>query len=180
MGIDSRAVRRAVFLDRDGVINAAVVRDGKPYPPASEAAVKILPGVKRALERLTAAGFLTVIVTNQPDVATGMQRREVVEAINGYLRRNLAIDAVKVCYHADADMCGCRKPKPGMLLEAARELGIDLCRSFLIGDRWRDIAAAQAAGCQAYFIDWGYTEKRPSEPYIAVKSLSEAADRILR
>lgn len=120
------------------------------------------------------------MVTNQPDVASGKQRREVVEVINGHLCASLPIDAVKVCYHLDQHGCECRKPKPGMLLQAASELGIDLAQSYLIGDRWRDVAAAQAAGCQAYFIDWGYSEKRPNEPYVAVKSFGEAADLVVR
>jgi D-glycero-D-manno-heptose 1,7-bisphosphate phosphatase len=169
-----------VFLDRDGVLNRAVVREGKPYPPDSVDSVEILPGVAEALARLRAAGFVNVVVSNQPDVATGKQRREVVEAINAHLVRSLAIDAVKVCYHAEAEGCACRKPRPGMLLEAARELDIDLCASFMVGDRWRDVAAGQAAGCRSYFIDCAYAEKRPEKPYVAVKSLAEAVDLILR
>lgn len=171
---------RAVFVDRDGVLNRAIVRDGKPYPPQSLGEVEILPGVREALERLRAAGFMTVVVTNQSDVATGKQRREVVEKINEFLQSRLPIDAVKVCYHADTDGCECRKPKPGMVLAAARELGIDVSQSFLVGDRWRDVGAAQAAGCEAFFIDFGYSEKRPDPPYVEVKSLAEAADHILR
>ena len=172
-------LKRAVFLDRDGVINSAVVRDGKPYPPHSLDELKILPGVPEALARLRAAGFVNVIVTNQPDVATGMQRREVVESMHELLLSRLPIDTVKVCYHAAAADCACRKPRPGMLFEAASELGIDLAASFLVGDRWRDVGAGQAAGCQTFFIDAGYSEKRPGKPYVAVKSLPEAVDRIL-
>ena len=172
--------RRAVFLDRDGVLNRSIVRQGKPYPPDTLAELHILPGVAEALSQLRAAGFLNVVVTNQPDVATGKQRREVVELLNRHLAAVLAIDAVKVCYHVDGDACMCRKPKPGMLLEAAAELGIDLGKSFMVGDRWRDVAAGQAAGCaQSYFLDYGYAEKRPDKPYLAVKSLPEAAGLIL-
>ncbi len=172
--------RRAVFLDRDGVINRACVRDGKPYPPDSLEQLEILPEVPAALERLRKGGFLNVVVTNQPDVATGKQRREAVEAMHSWMLKNLQIDAIKVCYHAGADRCACRKPRPGMLLEAAQELGIDLARSLLVGDRWRDIGAGQAAGCEKnYFIDYGYAEKRPEKPYVAVKSLPEAAALIL-
>lgn len=176
----SEAQRRAVFLDRDGVINRAVVRDGKPYPPDSVAELEILPGVPQALAALRAAGFLNVVVTNQPDVATGKQRREVVEAIHARLARELAVDAIKVCYHAAADGCGCRKPKPGMLLEAAADHGIDLASSYLVGDRWRDVAAGQAAGCRtAYFIDYGYQEQQPAQPFVAVESLAAATRGIL-
>lgn len=173
-------LHRAVFLDRDGVINRAIVRDGKPYPPDCLAALEVLPGVAQALSRLREAGFLNVIATNQPDVATGKQRLEVVEAMHRRLAETLCIDAVQVCYHVDADACLCRKPRPGMLLEAAEELGIDLGQSFMVGDRWRDIAAGQAAGCQTFFIDYGYAEKRPEPPYVSVESLLAAAELILK
>ena len=172
--------RRAVFLDRDGVINGAVVRDGKPYPPDSLAEMEILPGVADALEQLRAAGFLNIVATNQPDVATGKQCREVVEAMHRHLLSTLALDAIEVCYHVDGDGCDCRKPKPGMLRKAAVERGIDLASSVMVGDRWRDIGAGQAAGCEAYFIDYQYSEKLPEKPYVAVKSLPAAAELILR
>lgn len=173
--------RRAVFLDRDGVLNRAIVRKGKPYPPDSLSELEILPGVAEALKGLRAAGFLNIVVTNQPDVATGKQRRDVVEAINAHLVEKLTLDAVKVCYHSDADNCACRKPKPGMLLEAARELDIDLGGSFLVGDRWRDVEAGRAAGCRVLlFVDYGYQEKRPGNPYVSVKSLAEATALILQ
>ena len=169
----------AVFLDRDGTINAAVVRDGKPYPPASPSELVILPGAGDAIAALHAAGFRTIVVTNQPDVALGKQRREVVEAINAALRSSLALDDVRVCYHADADGCSCRKPKPGLLVEAAREWQVDLRRSFMVGDRWRDVDAGRAAGCRTLLIESGYAEKR-SEPDFSVSSLAEACAIILR
>ena len=172
-------MRRAVFLDRDGVLNQPVVREGKPYPPQSVLELRILPGVPESLAALRDAGFLLVVTTNQPDVATGKQSATVVEAMHARLRAELALDAIKACYHGDADGCECRKPKPGMLLQAAREFDIDLLRSFMVGDRWRDVAASQAAGCTSFFIDYGYREKRPEPPYIAVKSLAEAVTHIL-
>jgi D-glycero-D-manno-heptose 1,7-bisphosphate phosphatase len=172
-------VKRAVFLDRDGVINRPIVRDGKPYPPASLAELEILAGVNDALASLRNAGFLNIVVTNQPDAATGKQKVEIIEAMHRRLRLDLALDDIRVCFHADADGCDCRKPKPGMLLQAAREFGIDLGQSFMVGDRWLDVAAGQASGCANFFIDYGYLEKRPEPPYIAVKSLAEASRRIL-
>ena len=172
--------RRAVFLDRDGVLNASLVRDGKPYAPRALAEFVLLPGVPAALASLHQAGFLNVVVTNQPDVATGKAKREDIEAIHRQLLKDLPLDAIKVCFHADGEGCECRKPRPGMLLEAARELGIDLPASFLVGDRWRDVAAAQAAGVRALFIDYKYQEKQPDSPYVAVKSLPEAAGYIVR
>ncbi len=172
--------RRAVFLDRDGVLNASLVRDGKPYAPRTLAEFELLPGVPEALAQLRRAGFLNVVVTNQPDVSTGKAKRVDVDAIHAHLLKKLPIDAVKVCFHTDSEGCACRKPKPGMLLEAAAEFGIDLAASYLVGDRWRDVAAAQAAGCKALFIDYQYAEKRPEKPYVAVKSLPEAAGYIVR
>jgi D-glycero-D-manno-heptose 1,7-bisphosphate phosphatase len=171
--------RRAVFLDRDGVLNRNIVRDGRPYAPTRPEQLEILPGVAEALARLHEAGFLNVVVTNQPDVANGKTSREAVEAMHAELLKKLQIDAIKVCFHNDAANCPCRKPRPGMLLEAARELDIDLTRSFLVGDRWKDIAAAHAAGCKGYFVDEEYSEKRPDKPYVAVKSLPEAVAHIL-
>jgi len=172
--------RSAVFLDRDGVINRTFIRDGTPHPPVSLRDLEILPHVPEALSALKAQGYSLVVVTNQPDVGAGKMARPAVEGIHAHLLKELPIDAVKVCYHVEADSCSCRKPRPGMLLEAAREFKIDLVRSSLVGDRWRDVGAAQAAGCRAYFIDWGYAETKPDQPYVAVESLPEAVALILR
>ena len=173
------AKRRAVFLDRDGVINESIVRDGKPYAPTALAGFKLLPGVKDALQSLREAGFLNIVVTNQPDVATGKAKREDIDAIHAELKK-LPIDAVKVCFHVDAEQCACRKPRPGLLLEAAEQFGIDLAASYLVGDRWRDVGAAHSAGCTALFVDYRYAERRPDPPYMEVKSLPEAAALIIR
>jgi D-glycero-D-manno-heptose 1,7-bisphosphate phosphatase len=173
-------VKRAVFLDRDGTINRAVVRDGKPYPPALLEEFELLPGAEHAIDALRKAGFLIIVVTNQPDVATGVQRREVVEAMHSKLHAVGLCDDVKVCYHTDADGCDCRKPKPGMLIEAAREWKIDLTRSFMVGDRWRDVAAGKAAGCYTFFIDNKYRERRADNPDRVVGSLQEAGKLILQ
>jgi D-glycero-D-manno-heptose 1,7-bisphosphate phosphatase len=177
MGINRHC--RAVFLDRDGVINEAVIRDGKPYPPATLEDLKILPGVSEALLRLREAGFRLVVVTNQPDVARDTQRRDVIESIHARLASELCIDEVRVCLHDDSDCCSCRKPKPGLLEAAARQSDLDLTASFMVGDRWRDVEAGRRAGCTTIFIDWGYQEQRPEHPDVTVRSLPEAADWIL-
>ena len=178
MGID-RGVRRAVFLDRDGVVNRAIVRDGRPFPPATAEQLEVLPGVAAALARLRAAGFRLVVVTNQPDVARGTQPRAEVDRMHARLAAELAIDEFRVCDHDDADGCACRKPKPGMLQDAARESGLALAESYMVGDRWRDVEAGQRAGCTAIFVDRGYHERRPDAPDAVVGSLPEAADWIL-
>jgi D-glycero-D-manno-heptose 1,7-bisphosphate phosphatase len=182
VGIDltGRPLRGAIFLDRDGVINRAVIRDGKPYPPDSVAELQVSEGVREALAELSGKGFLLFVVTNQPDVARGKQQQLVVNAIHQTLGESLPLDGFYVCFHDDQDKCGCRKPKPGLLLAAAAEHGISLSGSYMIGDRWRDIEAGQRAGCRTIWIDLGYAERGPSLPADAVvKSLPEAAAWIL-
>jgi len=173
-------MRRAVFLDRDGVINRSVVRDGKPYPPPTLDQFIYLPGVEECIKELRNVGYLVIVVTNQPDVATGVQTREVVDSIHAKLYKDQLCDDIKVCFHIDEDDCGCRKPKPGMLIEAAKEWGISLKDSFMVGDRWRDIAAGKAAGCFTYYVDYQYQERRPDRPNQIVISLEDAGRHILQ
>jgi D-glycero-D-manno-heptose 1,7-bisphosphate phosphatase len=179
MGIDA-VKRRAVFLDRDGVLNRAIVREGKPYPPRQVSQLEILPGVPEALDNLRKAGFILVMVTNQPDIARGAAQKRDVDAINDELREKLSLDDVRICCHDDRDACNCRKPLPGMLLDAARELDIDLPKSYMVGDRWRDIEAGRRAGCKTIFIDYGYSEDLKCVPDLNAASLAEAAIQILK
>lgn len=173
-------MQRAVFLDRDGVLNCAPVRDGRPQSPSRVAEVEILPGVPGACERLRVHGFLLIVVTNQPEVARGRLERRTVEEINDFLRSRILLDDVRVCYHDDPDGCDCRKPKPGMLLAAARDFNISLNRSFVVGDRWRDIEAGRRAGCPTVLIDYGYAEQHPSGMDFTTHTLSSAVDWILK
>ena len=169
--------RRAVFLDRDGVLNKAVVRDGKPYPPASIEEFEILPGVPEALARLRRAGYALVVVTNQPDIARGAMSAAAVEAIHAHMRAALGLDDIRVCPHDDRDDCDCRKPKPGLLL---RPPAFDMPASVMIGDRWRDIEAGRAAGCgMTILVDYRYDEQAAHEPTARVRSLAEAAEWLL-
>jgi D-glycero-D-manno-heptose 1,7-bisphosphate phosphatase len=179
MGIDSDGFRRAVFLDRDGVINRPIVRDGKPYSPAGVEELEVLPGVAGALQRLKAAGYLLIVVTNQPDVARGLQSLAAVEAIHARLASMLPIDDFRACCHDDNDACVCRKPKPGLILESARAHGVDLHASVMVGDRWRDVEAGRRAACTTIFIDRGYEEQSPKHPDVIVSSLPDAVDWIL-
>jgi D-glycero-D-manno-heptose 1,7-bisphosphate phosphatase len=161
------------------VLNEAIRRNGKPYPPADLDQLRILPGVPSAVARLREAGFLTIVVTNQPDVARGAQTRGQVEAINGAIRAQVPVDEIRVCYHDDDDQCDCRKPGPALIVEAARQHGVDLTASFMVGDRWRDVEAGVAAGCRTVFIDRGYAERRPHAFDASASSLAEAAPWIL-
>ncbi len=180
MGIGA-VKRRAVFLDRDGVLNRAEVREGKPYPPGRVSAVQIEAEAPGCLQRLAAAGFALIVVTNQPDVARGTQTRAEVDAINALLAAHMPIDDFFVCDH-DRGACDCRKPKPGLLTAAAEKHGLELTASYMVGDRFRDVGAGQAAGCAAsLWIDRGYThDPAPEPPFVRVLTLTEAADWILR
>jgi D-glycero-D-manno-heptose 1,7-bisphosphate phosphatase len=170
---------RAVFLDRDGVLNAAAVVDGVPHPPRSVEETEILPGVPEACSRLHEAGFLLVMVTNQPDVARGQTSAETVQEINAAVSKAARIDDVRVCFHDDAEACNCRKPNPGMLLDASRDLGLELSRSFLVGDRWRDIEAGRRAGVTTVLVDYGYEESKGVSPAKTVRDLEEASEWII-
>jgi D-glycero-D-manno-heptose 1,7-bisphosphate phosphatase len=175
-------MKRAVFLDRDGVINRPLVRDGRPYPPVSVEEFELLPGVTEACAKLKAAGFLLVVATNQPDVGRGTLARETVEAMHAKMCATLPLDRVEVCYDAGAahgQPSEFRKPEPGMLLRAARELEIDLRRSWMVGDRWRDVDCGANAGCRTVFIDLGYDEQLRATPDFRTGDLPEAAGIIL-
>jgi len=169
-------VVKAVFLDRDGVINEALVRDGMPYPPLAPADFILQAGVPEACVLLKKLGFLLIVATNQPDVGRGMLARTVVDEIHASMVRDLPIDRVEVCFHPGGNFqCSCRKPLPGMLLAAAAELNIDLPASWMIGDRWRDVDCGKAAGCRTVFVDNSYAEELRELPDFRVKSLLEAA-----
>jgi D-glycero-D-manno-heptose 1,7-bisphosphate phosphatase len=172
-------VKAAVFLDRDGVINANLERDGKPVAPTRIEEFHLLPGVEDAVRRLKGAGYLVIVCTNQPDVATGRTSRATLDIMHALVCEKLVVDDIKVCFHTDKDGCDCRKPKPGMLLAAAREYGIDLAASYMIGDRWRDVAAGRAVGCKTFFVDYGYQQDGPNEPDYVVASLQQAVNCIL-
>jgi D-glycero-D-manno-heptose 1,7-bisphosphate phosphatase len=169
------AGRPAVFLDRDGVLTEAFARDGGPAPPRTLAEFRVLPGVAEACAGLRRAGFALVVVTNQPDIARGTQSRDQVDEMNERLRSLVPLDEICVCPHDDADGCACRKPQPGMLLDAAGRLGLDLARSASVGDRWRDIEAALRAGVTAIHVDRHYQERAPAGAHVVVADLPEAA-----
>ena len=167
----------AVFLDRDGVLNKALVGRRRPAAPQRLEDFEILPGVPDALARLKAAGYALVVVTNQPDVARGRLDRAVVEAMHARLAAALPLDEIRVCYHDAADQCSCRKPAPGLLLEPSN---YDVAKSAIVGDRWRDVEAGRRAGCRAtILVDYDYDEALLHEPDVRVNSLSEAVDWIL-
>jgi len=169
-------MKKAVFLDRDGVINRSILIDGVRKPPNKIEDIEILDGVIQAIQILKGLGFVPIVVTNQPDVARGDATKIEVNRINSYIGTATSIESFYTCFHDDIDLCICRKPAPGLIYQAAAELDIDLCKSFLVGDRWRDISAGQSAGCESFFIDYSYNERVPEIPYTKVSSLLEVAE----
>ena len=176
--------RPAVFLDRDGVINRVTVRNGTPHPPCDAEEFELYEDVPDGCARLKAANFLLVVITNQPDVGRGTQSREAVEAMNLKMQSALPLlDRIEICYHAGeryGQPCECRKPRPGLILRAATELNIDPRRSYVIGDRWRDIDCARAAGCRAIFIERRYKESLREAPDFTVADFNDAVSAVLR
>jgi D-glycero-D-manno-heptose 1,7-bisphosphate phosphatase len=166
---------RAIFLDRDGVLNRPTIRDGRSYPPAQVEQLEIYDGLRDQLQRLKNRGFVLIVVTNQPDVARGTTPKETVQEINEAIAREIpAIDKFMVCFHDNSDGCECRKPRPGMLLSGAAEFDVDLGRSYMIGDRRSDVEAGIAAGSRTIFIDRAYKEPPPERYDYKVSSTQEA------
>jgi D-glycero-D-manno-heptose 1,7-bisphosphate phosphatase len=171
----------AFFMDRDGVINKGQIVDGLCKPPSDLVSLELHDGVVQAVENLLSSGITPIVVTNQPDVARGVQSREIVEQINSRIKDLTGITHFYVCYDDETSNCDCRKPKIGLIKQSSNDLDIDIKSSFLIGDRWKDISAGQAAGVrESFFIDYSYHEKQPSQPFTLVKSLLEASDLVTR
>ena len=171
-------MKRAVFLDRDGVLIRSKLIDGVPKPPNSIEEIEIIEGVIEAIQILKDCNFVPVVVTNQPDVSRGFTTEVQVNQMNAQVGAITDIQYFYACFHDDGDFCDCRKPKPELIFRASRELDLDTNQSFMVGDRWRDISAGQAAGCKNFFIDYSYLEKAPSPPFTRVFSLLEAVQII--
>ncbi len=171
-------LKKAVFLDRDGVLNRTFFRDGKERAPQTLEQFEFLPGTLEALQKLKCLDYFTVVVTNQPDVARGWQKKEVVIAMNQKVLSELPIDDLKVCFHDQKDQCLCRKPNPGMLIEAATQWNIDIAGSFMVGDRLSDIEAGHRAGCQSILIGPGDDFKTAHPPNYRAQSLLQAVEWI--
>lgn len=151
-------MHKTVFFDRDGVINKVLFNNGKPFSPRTFTDFELIPGIGIVLNSLKKFGFLNIVITNQPDIARGLLKQQDLDKMHAIIREQLAIDDIIVCPHDDADDCYCRKPKPGMILSAAKVWDIDLSNSFVIGDSKKDIEAGKGAGCKTILIDAVYNK----------------------
>ena len=171
-------MKKAIFLDRDGVINKTFIKNSLQISPPSFDLLEILPGVKESILRLKKLNFVCLVVTNQPDVSRGKIEKKTIIKMNNYLKDEIKLDDIFVCYHDDHDKCKCRKPKPGLLLDASKKWDINLKKSYMIGDRWRDIEAGKSVGCKTIFIDYDYKETKPKNPDFTTDSLLNAVHLI--
>lgn len=169
---------KAIFLDRDGVINKVVMRKGIVSSPWKLEEFEILPDVKECLEEFEEMGFLNIVFTSQPDVSRGLLKIEDLEEMHKSIMKMLPVDEVKFCPHDDKDNCNCRKPKPGLLLEAAKKWSIDLKNSFVIGDTWKDIGAGKGAGCKTILIRREYNKDFQKDYDFEVNNLKETVEII--
>jgi D-glycero-D-manno-heptose 1,7-bisphosphate phosphatase len=181
MGISLRMTNKAIFLDRDGVLNQSFVIDGKPFPPSSLQDLVIIEDVPDALKRLKTAGFYLIGITNQPDVARQKTSKAAVSEIHQFLIKELGLDDIFACFHDDSDVCSCRKPKPGLIFEAAKKYHIDCSQSYMIGDRWKDIEAGYQARCKTILMQYHYDEQTSlMAPNFTTTTLMDAANWILK
>jgi D-glycero-D-manno-heptose 1,7-bisphosphate phosphatase len=176
MGV-GKVKERAVFLDRDGVINKVILREGKPFSPRRLDQYVLNDGIREAVQQLKNNGFKIIVVSNQPDLARGEITEDILHSMTERLKSEIPIDDIYICPHDDHHKCSCRKPRPGMLLQAAQKWDIDLTESFLIGDTWKDMEAGKACGCKTILLDACYNQDARCD--LRVKSLSEAASIIL-
>lgn len=175
----NRSSARAVFLDRDGVLNRVVMRDGRPCSPRTISEFEIVGDGHEALSILREAGYLLIVATNQPEVSRGLQERSLVDAMHDRLMSILPLDEIRTCFHDRHDGCKCRKPEPGLLVEAARERNIRMQESFMIGDRGKDVEAGRRAGCRTVLLRKAYNKGSTNTEFFA-DSLLDAARLILR
>lgn len=180
-GVSKQSLRPAVFLDRDGTLNRQIVRDGKPFPPDTVDQFELFEDVPEGCKALAKAGYVLVVATNQPDVGRGTQSADVVHAMHERLQKLVPeITRVEVCFDPGrGEQSNRRKPEPGMLIDATAALNLDLSRSWMIGDRWRDVDCGKRAGVKTAFIDFGYTEDLREQPDVTVRSFAEAVQAIL-
>lgn len=171
-------MRKAIFLDRDGVLIKAAKVNNKPLAIKRFREIKIFRGVRKILKILKKK-YILIMITNQPDVSRKKIKKQEVVKTNKYLKSYFDLNDIYVCYHVDNDNCSCRKPKPGMILKAKRKWNIDIKKSFLIGDRYKDIIAGKKVGCKNFFINYNYDEKMPSKKYCFYTKTSYSALKII-
>ena len=145
-------MKRAVFIERDGILNEVRTGPKQQITPIGLEDFKILTSVSEALKKLKAVGYVVIATTNQPGLSRGYQSRRELDRMHELLRGNLPLDDIMVCPHDEADHCPCRKPRSGLLVEAAFKWHLNLDHSFVVSDKWQDAEAARTAGCTSLLV----------------------------
>jgi len=169
---------KALFWDRDGVLNKIIMRDGKPSSPWRIEEFEILPDVKRCLEKTKEMGFLNIVFTSQPDISRGFLKTEELEKMHRIISKTLSVDEIKFCPHDDKDNCECRKPKPGLIVEAVKKWSIDLDKSYVVGDSWKDIKAGKSVGCKTFLLRKKYNKDYKEDYDFEINSLKQMVEII--
>lgn len=145
-------MKKAVFVERDGILNEVQAGPKHPIIPLTLEEFKINPKAKAPLRTLKDAGFVIIVTTNQPGLTRGYQSRRELDLMHDLIRRSFPIDDLFLCGHDEADHCPCRKPRPGLMIEAAFKWHLNLDHSFVISDKWQDAEAARTAGCTSLLL----------------------------
>jgi len=168
---------KAIFLDRDGIINKIVKDNGIIRSPRSLKEFNINFHIKKYLNFFKKNSFLNIIITNQPEYKRGYLKKKVILKFHKKIKEKLPVDKIYVCYDLNNDSFF-RKPNPGMLIKASKDLNIDFKKSYFIGDRYKDIYAGNRIKCKTIFIDFNYNEKKPKRFFYCSKSLIGGLNKI--
>src|SRR5512138_31798 len=171
-------MKRAVFIERDAILNEVRSGPKQQISPLTLEEFKVNLSAKEPLQKLKASGFVLIATTNQPGLSRGYQSRRELDRMHDILRRTFPLDDILVCPHDEADHCPCRKPRPGLLIEAAFKWHINLDHSFVISDKWQDAEAARTAGCTSLLIKSPYVGQVHHD--FILSDLHGIAEKILR
>lgn len=170
-------MKRAVFIERDGILNEVQAGPNHPISPMTMEEFRVNEKAKIPIKKLKDAGFVLIVTTNQPGISRGYQSRRDLDYMHDHLRRNFPVDDILVCAHEESDECPCRKPRPGLLIESAFKWQINLDQSYVISDKWQDAEAARTAGCTSLLLKSPWIGQGHHD--FVLPSLKEIANKII-
>ena len=172
---------KALFLDRDGIINRSFKnKKGKPKAPTLFKDFIFLPFLKNYLNEIKKLNFNIIIITNQPDISYGVLKEAELYKMHSKIYSSLPVTNIYVCKHSKEDNCKCRKPKTGLFRQALKKYNLNLKNSYAIGDRWSDIVASYKCGIKSIYVDRNYNEPKPTKQIFTTKSTKKALEYIIK
>ena len=169
----------AVFLDRDGIINVPIKIDNKPKAPLKYEHFQFTKNIKQMINNLKSFEVEIIVITNQPELSNNELSYSELNKMHLRIHNELGIKNIYICPHILEDNCNCKKPKNGMLIEASKDLNIDLENSIMIGDRWSDVASGNSTKTKCIFVDYNYDEKIPTGVFTSVSNVQEAFNLVM-